>query len=112
MRDQSLGDEAQVALGHRFGPLETISLGPGDLDLRELIVISNVGDDGEVRCDGSDTMRSIAINEQWHTDSSFRETPGHLLDLQGRGRSAGRWRDLVCEPAPRLGGPRCADPRA
>ena len=75
LRDQSLGDEEQVALGQRFGPLESISLGPNDPNIRALIKISNLGAEGRVHRDASETMRSIAINEQWHTDSSFRETP-------------------------------------
>jgi len=74
LRDQSLGDEDQIALGRRFGPLEVLSRSP-DGDVDHMIVISNVDADGRVFRDSDENMRSIAINEQWHTDSSFRETP-------------------------------------
>ena len=74
LREQSLGDEAQVALGRRFGPLEGLARSPeGEVD--PLIVISNVDAEGKILPDAHESMRSIAINEQWHTDSSFRETP-------------------------------------
>ena len=74
LREQSLSGDEQLAIGRRFGPLEGISTGPGS-PLQELIVIANVDDDGRIRPDDSEAMRSITINEQWHTDSSFRETP-------------------------------------
>jgi alpha-ketoglutarate-dependent 2,4-dichlorophenoxyacetate dioxygenase len=74
LRDQSLSDEAQLALGRRFGPLEDLARSP-DGDVENMIVISNVDADGRVLADAHDDMRSIAINEQWHTDSSFREIP-------------------------------------
>ena len=74
LREQSLSGDEQLALGRRFGPLEGISVGAGR-PFQELIVIANVDDEGRIRPDDSEAMRSIAINEQWHTDSSFRETP-------------------------------------
>jgi alpha-ketoglutarate-dependent taurine dioxygenase len=74
LRDQSLSDEDQIALGRRFGPLEGLSRSPaGEFD--NMIVISNLDADGRVYADAHENMRSIAINEQWHTDSSFREMP-------------------------------------
>ncbi len=74
LRDQSFSDEQQVALGHRFGPLENLSRSPGGA-VENMIVLSNLAPDGTVFADAHENMRSIAINEQWHTDSSFRENP-------------------------------------
>jgi alpha-ketoglutarate-dependent taurine dioxygenase len=74
LRDQAFSDEAQVALGRRFGPLEVLARSP-DGEVDNMIVISNVDADGRVLADSDENMRSIAINERWHTDSSFREIP-------------------------------------
>lgn len=80
---QSLRAEQQVALGRRFGPIEGHEF-IGSSPHPDLIVISNVGKNGEVLPRTSTQMRSIAINEQWHTDSSFRPTPASVSIFSAR----------------------------
>ncbi len=74
LRNQTLTDEQQLALGRRFGPLEGEEFMVGREE-PSLLVISNVRPDGTVAPAKTGQMRSISINEVWHTDSSFRETP-------------------------------------
>lgn len=73
-RDQPLEPATQIALGKRFGPIEPLVVGDGDED-PSMVKISNVDEDGKVRSNDSPFMRLVAINEGWHTDSSFREIP-------------------------------------
>lgn len=73
-RDQSLEPETQIALGKRFGPIEQLVVGDEDAE-PSMVKISNVDAEGRVRQDEDHFMKLIAINEGWHTDSSFREIP-------------------------------------
>ncbi len=73
-RDQSIDAATQLALGRRFGTLENTSLDQGPLD-ESRILLSNLDEDGRVRAEDDDAMRLVAINESWHTDSSFRDVP-------------------------------------
>ena len=77
LRDQFIDVEDQVVLGERFGPLESRSF-DDHAPHPKVIVISNVGRDGHVLPRTSENMQMIAINETWHTDSSFRETPASV----------------------------------
>ena len=72
LREQTLDEAQQLALGRRFGPLEGQEF---NADSSDLLVISNVLEDGQVASPRSGRMKSISINEVWHTDSSFREIP-------------------------------------
>jgi alpha-ketoglutarate-dependent taurine dioxygenase len=72
LREQTLDEAQQIALGRRFGALEGQEF---NLDGSDLLVISNVLPDGRVASLQSGRMKSISINEVWHTDSSFRPTP-------------------------------------
>lgn len=78
LRDQTLDAEQQIALGRRFGPLEGQEFNAEDSPVRDLLVITNVLPDGRVAAAASGMMRSISINETWHTDSSFREVPASV----------------------------------
>lgn len=73
-RDQPMSAEAQIALGRRFGELENTSIDQRPIDA-STILLSNVDAEGRVMADDETTMRLVAINEGWHTDSSFREVP-------------------------------------
>jgi alpha-ketoglutarate-dependent taurine dioxygenase len=77
VREQKLEPAEQVALGRRFGPIEgqEYSLGSANPDV---IMLSNVDGDGRVVPRDHTMMKTIAINEQWHTDSSFREVPASV----------------------------------
>ena len=77
LRDQFIDVEDQVVLGERFGPLESRAF-DDHAPHPKVIVISNVGRDGDVLPRTSENMQMIAINETWHTDSSFRETPASV----------------------------------
>lgn len=77
-RDQRIAGDAHIALGERFGTLE--SLNPTSQSTSQdksagLVVIGNVDADGEVLPAEAPFMKLIAINEGWHTDSSFRSIP-------------------------------------
>jgi alpha-ketoglutarate-dependent taurine dioxygenase len=74
LRDQSLDDAQQIALGRRFGELEGQEF-TGGAAQRDVLVVSNVLPDGRVAPAETGRMRSISINEVWHTDSSFRDVP-------------------------------------
>ncbi len=77
VRDQRLTPEQQVALGHRFGPIEGQEYALGSVH-PEVIVIGNVDAEGRVVPRDEMMMRLIQVNEQWHTDSSFREVPASI----------------------------------
>lgn len=74
LRDQTLDDEQQIALGRRFGKLEGQEF-TGGSEQRDLLVVSNALPDGRVARAATGRMKSISINEVWHTDSSFRDVP-------------------------------------
>ncbi len=73
-RDQPLDRASHVTLGRRFGPLENLTLDDGP-DAPGLVVIGNVDAEGRVLPRDAHAMKLIAINEGWHTDSSFRPVP-------------------------------------
>jgi alpha-ketoglutarate-dependent taurine dioxygenase len=77
VRDQALAPAQQVALGHRFGAIEGQEYAMGSPD-PDVILISNVDAKGRVVPRDHAMMKTIAINEQWHTDSSFREVPASV----------------------------------
>ncbi len=74
LRDQHLAPDEHVALGRRFGEPERGGFNEESPD-PDLIVIANRGADGQIFADDDVRMRLVAINEGWHTDSSFRPIP-------------------------------------
>ena len=74
LRGRPISPDRQCRLGEQLGPIESLSL---DRSARTAgpLVVSNVGDDGRTLPDDHPRMQTLAINERWHTDSSFRETP-------------------------------------
>lgn len=77
VREQRITPEEQVALGHRFGPIEGQEYALGSVH-PEVIVIGNVDGEGRVVPRDEMMMRLIQVNEQWHTDSSFRDVPASI----------------------------------
>ena len=77
LHDQPLTHEQQVRVARRFGELEALGREMGS-EHPELIPISNVGADGEVLPRSDRQIMSLAVNELWHTDSSFRERPSSV----------------------------------
>jgi alpha-ketoglutarate-dependent taurine dioxygenase len=76
-RGQQLGHEEQTALARRFGELEALGTQMGTAH-PEVIAISNLGPEGpegRLLTRRDPLMMSLAVNEFWHTDSSFREIP-------------------------------------
>lgn len=73
----------QVALGRRFGEPEGYEFTLASPD-RNVIVISNVGRDGKTLPRDSAGVKTLEINERWHTDSSFREVPASVSILSAQ----------------------------
>ena len=82
VRDQELEPAQQVALGRRFGELEGQDF-RADAPHRDIILISNVTPEGKIAKRSSPQMKTIEINERWHTDSSFREIPATVSLFYG-----------------------------
>jgi alpha-ketoglutarate-dependent 2,4-dichlorophenoxyacetate dioxygenase len=87
-REQTLGDEHQIAFSRLFGPLET-PIGKIRKDRKqrlrnELADISNLDESNNIRA-ASDRWRMMLLaNELWHTDSSFKRVPAKLSLLSAR----------------------------
>ena len=73
-RDQPLEPDEQVEFGRRFGEIERGAFNEQTPN-PELILLSNVDAEGRVLPVDDRIMRLVAINEGWHTDSSFRPVP-------------------------------------
>jgi alpha-ketoglutarate-dependent taurine dioxygenase len=72
-RDQALQEQEQLALGRRFGALE--SLVPLAEATESVAAIANVDSRDQLLPDEHPAVMSLKVNERWHTDSSFREVP-------------------------------------
>lgn len=74
LRNQPLTPAQHVALGRRFGVPERGAFNEDTPD-PDLILLTNRGRDGHMLSPDDVRLRLVAINEGWHTDSSFREIP-------------------------------------
>lgn len=89
IRGQTLTNEQQVAFAERFGPLEPSvtrynSQTKQRIERREIVDVSNLDESGAPRA-VDDRLRMLLLgNRLWHTDSSFRATPGALSMLYAR----------------------------
>jgi alpha-ketoglutarate-dependent 2,4-dichlorophenoxyacetate dioxygenase len=76
-RGQPLTEAQQIALGARFGPLDTglkkARKRPGRYAQEEIIDISNVTPEGGVYDRASAATISNLANQLWHSDSSFQK---------------------------------------
>lgn len=72
--DQPLTDEQQIAFSKRLGPLEATKVGSYGAGT-PLVILSNVGEDGNVVPDDHRLNMVHKANSLWHSDSSFKPTP-------------------------------------
>lgn len=82
-RDQLVTDAQQVAFSREFGELETTKVGtPGAGS--NLIVLTNIGPDGEITAPTDRQVLNNQANQQWHSDSSFKPVPAKASMLSAR----------------------------
>ena len=81
--DQALSDDAQLAFSRRFGPLELTKIGAPGAGT-EMVILSNIGPDGEIAAAEDRMHGSHRANSLWHTDSSFKKIPAKASLLSGR----------------------------
>ena len=85
-RDQTLTDDRQVAFAQNFGPLEDYGAlnskkRPPRLARTEIADVSNLKTGDQPYGKGSNQRMNNLANQLWHTDSSFKDPPGHLSML-------------------------------
>ena len=72
--DQPMTDDQQVAFSERFGPLEATKVGSYGAGT-PFVILSNVGEDGQVVPDAHQLNMVHKANSLWHSDSSFKPVP-------------------------------------
>ena len=72
--DQPMTDDQQVAFSQRFGPLEATKVGSYGAGT-PFVILSNVGEDGQVVPDDHQLNMVHKANSLWHSDSSFKPVP-------------------------------------
>ena len=72
--DQPMTDDQQVAFSQRFGPLEATKVGSYGAGT-PFVILSNVGEDGQVVPDAHQLNLVHKANSLWHSDSSFKPVP-------------------------------------
>ncbi len=82
-RDQQLDDEAHLALGALFGPVEDRSMGKNGPKPRMDNVTNRLGD-GRLSQDGDFHTLNLIANQLWHTDSTFLPVPALVNILAAR----------------------------
>lgn len=83
--EQDVADEEQVAFSRLFGDLEVVDFkGAGSRRHPNVYELSNVDESGEVLDARADKMAFLAVNERWHTDSSFKAIPSKASILSAR----------------------------
>jgi alpha-ketoglutarate-dependent 2,4-dichlorophenoxyacetate dioxygenase len=83
-RGQDLDDERQMDFARQFGELEIPRSGRADVKRRlrpEISDISNLDEQGRVRCRDDARRFDQLGNRLWHTDGSFRRIPAALSML-------------------------------
>ena len=73
--EQNLCDETHIAFSRRFGSLERNVTANNIGDNPEVIVLSNVKEDGSLWKPESSHGLFLKGNSYWHTDSSFKRVP-------------------------------------
>ena len=82
-RDQRVTDDQQLAFSREFGELETTKVGtPGAGST--LVVLTNIGPDGEIQAPTDRQVLNNRANQQWHADSSFKPIPAKASMLSAR----------------------------
>jgi alpha-ketoglutarate-dependent 2,4-dichlorophenoxyacetate dioxygenase len=82
-REQAISDEIQIRFSQRFGPLETTKVGTNGAG-SHLVVLSNIGPEGQIVPPTSRQMLNNRANQFWHTDSSFKPNPARASMLSAR----------------------------
>jgi alpha-ketoglutarate-dependent 2,4-dichlorophenoxyacetate dioxygenase len=82
-RDQQLDDEAHLALGALFGPIEDRSMGKNGAKPRMDNVTNRLAD-GQLSKDGDFHTLNLIANQLWHTDSTFLPVPALANILAAR----------------------------
>lgn len=82
-RDQDVTDAQQIAFSKLFGGLETTKVGtPGAGS--NLVVLTNIGEDGQITPPDDRQVLNNKANQQWHADSSFKPIPAKASMLSAR----------------------------
>ncbi|MFO1082045.1 MAG: TauD/TfdA family dioxygenase [Reyranellaceae bacterium] len=81
---QRIGDAEHIAFTRHFGEAEVFhqtSLHLRSERAREIFLVSNVGEDGQLLPPSDGGQKQLSSSRQWHTDSSYRPMPstGSLL---------------------------------
>ena len=82
-RDQDITDAQQIAFSERFGELETTKAGTAGAGSK-LVVLSNIGENGEIVAPTDKQVLNNRANRHWHADSSFKAIPARASMLSGR----------------------------
>jgi alpha-ketoglutarate-dependent 2,4-dichlorophenoxyacetate dioxygenase len=82
-RGQSLDDEAHLALGALFGPIEDRSMGQGGPQPR-MDNVTNRLPDGTISAADDFHTQNLIANQLWHTDSTFLPVPALANILAAR----------------------------
>lgn len=82
--DQPVTDQEHVAFTRQFGEPEIFhqtSLHLRSDRVREIFLVSNVDEDGQLMKPSAPSQKQLSSSRQWHTDSSYRTMPsvGSLL---------------------------------
>lgn len=81
--NQSITDDSQVAFSEVFGPLETTRPGANGAG-GKLIVLTNIGQDGQIAAPSDKQVLNNKANQVWHHDSSFKAVPARASILSAR----------------------------
>ncbi len=82
-RDQRVSDEQQIRFSECFGELELTKTGTPGAGTK-LITLTNIGPEGEIVAPNSRQILNNKANQQWHTDSSFKQVPAKASMLSAR----------------------------
>jgi alpha-ketoglutarate-dependent 2,4-dichlorophenoxyacetate dioxygenase len=85
-REQTIGDEEQIAFSRRFGPLEATirTIASQARVAPEISNLANVDADGRLIPAGDRRNLFNAGNQMWHSDSSFKRVPALASLLAAR----------------------------
>lgn len=83
---QPISDDQHVAFTRLFGEPEIFhqdSLHPRSEHVPEILLVSNVSEDGRLMAPAEPSQKQLSASLQWHTDSSYRVQPSAGALLHG-----------------------------